>query len=148
MSAELWFDGACEPRNPGGWIVAAFVLLIPGHDEITAASIVEPAPANTNNIAEWNALIAGLTRFREIDESDVLVIHGDSQLVIRQLNGEWACNKSHLLALRDKARELLSGGITWKAEWVRRDENEQADALGREAYEMATGETMPVRSRK
>jgi ribonuclease HI len=70
----------------------------------------------TNNEAEYWALLAGLRALlahleeREIDPANVrLEVRGDSQLVIRQLQGEWKAKDARMRALRDRVRRLLDG---------------------------------------
>ena len=74
---------------------------------------------------------------------------GDSMLVINQITGSWKCNKEHLQKARDRCKELITK-ITpqqFELEWVPREQNEEADALSRKAYEEATGQKFPVRIR-
>lgn len=146
---ELWFDGATEPVNPGGWMCMAWIIRAPGFDDITGTKVIPPAPENTNNIGEWSALIEGIMAVAELPEHRrmVLQIRGDSALVVNQLNQQWNCNKPHLAELRDRALQWLRG-ITWRAQWIPREQNERADSLTRQAYEQATGKAMPERQRK
>jgi ribonuclease HI len=149
----LHFDGACEPINPGGWMVWAWILQLDGAPLGQGACIREPQHDNTNNVAEWFALGAGLKelmQFRNQSESlqkMPLLIRGDSQLVIKQLNGEWAVNKQRLRDCRQRCIAMLRDHC-WKAEWVQRDQNAAADALGRAKYLEVTGRAMPERRRK
>jgi ribonuclease HI len=87
----------------------------------------------TCNLAEWRALQSGLgwvARLRLPVED--LVIVGDSQLVLNQLTGEWACKKPSLVAVRDACREMLDRmRFPWRAIWVPRDRNAEADRLSK-----------------
>lgn len=148
----LWFDGACEPRNPGGvatggWIIRAAdgEMLHGGHREFCRGD------GATNNVAEWMALaLRWMLDNHEAFKGCVLKIHGDSQLVVNQLNGDWACNKQHLQKLRDRCLAILSevGVASWIATWIPREQNEEADALSRLAYEESTGKKFPARVRR
>jgi ribonuclease HI len=145
----IFFDGACEPRNPGGWMIACWILLDETGIEIKhGASIYKPKLSNTNNVAEYIALGLAL---RDLKDSGVnptrLMIRGDSKLVINQMNREWACNKEYLRDLRERCFLLLKDWI-WRAEWIPREQNERADGLGRELYLKTTGYVMPDRSKK
>jgi ribonuclease HI len=107
----------------------------------------------TNNLAEWTALglaLRWLLDNPEVASGNVLHIQGDSQLVIEQLNGTWNCNKPHLIRLRDRCREIIEqlAVVAWRANWIPRLENQEADALSRRAYEEATGKSVPERTRK
>lgn len=147
----LHFDGACEPQNPGG--VATGGWIVREGDEIILSGCREFARGEeaTNNVAEWCALGCGLRAMldnREVIATSSLAIYGDSQLVIRQLKREWACKKEHLQKLRRRCDEILQElGIPWTAEWIPREQNAEADALSRKAYEDATGRMFPERSR-
>jgi ribonuclease HI len=120
--------------------------------------IVNPAPANTNNVAEYMALgfaiRDAIALMREKPgEKFTLTIRGDSQLVVNQINRSWQCNKEHLAKLRDRCLELLNsakliGLEKWSIVWIPREQNEKADALGREIYLKTTGHKMPERARK
>lgn len=146
----LNFDGSCEPTNPGGRMTAAWIL-VTDQGERSGCETTARNPSNTNNVAEWQALEAGIKAAIEqtaMSKCDRLLIRGDSQLVIKQLTGEWGSKKEHLTRLRDAVRKLLwDSGIPWDAEWVPREKNEKADAIGREAYFQAEGRAMPVRQK-
>lgn len=139
----LHFDGGCEPTNPGGWMTWAWTLDANGVD-FTGSGVRPPMPSNTNNVAEYFALGFGLKKVRELIDGgagtcDRLVIRGDSRLVIHQIDRLWACRNPRLCDLRDRCHELLLGVNRWRAEWIPREQNERADALGRAALAEATG---------
>jgi ribonuclease HI len=90
----------------------------------------------TNNLSEFEALIQGLTWLRDAGHRDV-VVRGDSQLIVNQVNGTWACNAAHLRGLRDQARELVAAAGVRRLEWVPREKNGRADGESRRAYEEA-----------
>jgi ribonuclease HI len=62
-------------------------------------------------------------------------VRGDSQLVIRQLNGEYAVKSPRIAPLYARVKELLRFFHNVKLEWVPRELNAEADALSRAAYE-------------
>lgn len=148
----LHFDGLCEPRNPGGWICWAWTLSRVGEPLLSGSEAIPPAQENTNNVAEYIALGKGLRAVQSAVESGNvfpgLVIIGDSQLVIRQINREWKCNKPEMGKLRDRCLEILSSLTPWRAEWVPREYNAEADELGRKAYFAATGRMPPERGKR
>lgn len=146
QKVKLWFDGACEPRNPGGIATAGWITTRGG----SGCKVVCIGKRATNNVAEWSALEAGLCEL--LDTSDgpfELEILGDSRLVIHQLTGHWGAHKEHLRKLRDRVRQLLTHPkiVDWSAQWVPRDENREADRLSRQAYENFTGKPFPERHR-
>jgi ribonuclease HI len=78
-----------------------------------------------------------------------LEIYGDSKLIINQLTQEWACNKLHLQKLRQRCWDLLEKlGNKYKATWIPREENSEADALTRESWESHTGRKFPERKKR
>jgi ribonuclease HI len=87
-------------------------------------------------VAEYTALIEGLQAALEWHDAGELVeVRGDSQLAIRQMKGEYQVKSARIRPLHRKARELARqiGRVTWR--WVPREQNEEADALSREAYQ-------------
>lgn len=128
----LYFDGCVEPTNPGGWMSGAWVALARDGSEVAHDSFVcPPTPANTNNQAEYLALIAGLTWLRDQRISGIRV-RGDSQLVIQQVRGHWAVRAPVLIPLHAEATELVRAtGV--QLEWVRREMNRRADGYSRRA---------------
>lgn len=148
----LNFDGACEPTNPGGLGTWGFYIQEDAHGmkgrfvHADKGSLGQ-SPSMTNNVAEYTALGKGLRWLFDAGKKGRLLVRGDSKLVICQVTGEWNCNAAHLVALRDRCRELLAG-FEWKAQWVPREENEPADRLTRQAWEDITGKAFPSRPTK
>jgi ribonuclease HI len=97
---SIFTDGASR-GNPGP-AAAAFVILQDSrilHDESLYLGI------QTNNQAEYQAIIKALQKVREYTE-DYVIVHSDSELVIKQLNGDYRVNKPHLKTLRNEVFEL------------------------------------------
>lgn len=155
--ARIEFDGACEPRNPGGVATAGYRILVDGETLFEAGEVCCEGPGATNNVAEYTALGRALRKFADtVDFAQrlgvvELTITGDSQLVVNQVNDAWKCNKPHLERLRNRCRELIdqivAAGIEVELSWVPREENEAADRLSRQAYEQHTGRQFPMRMR-
>lgn len=127
--AHVYFDGACR-GNPGpaavGWaIVSADGVVADGGKRIGET---------TNNRAEYEALIAALEAAADLalDEIDV---RGDSELIVKQVRGEWNANDPGLRERRVRVRELLEGFDRWSLEHVPREVNSRADALANEALD-------------
>ena len=123
---SLYFDGSCFPT---GTEAHGAYILKDGDNVLHQHNFLE-AKEGTNNIAEWAGLVAGLRHLRQHYPDRGVHIFGDSQLVIYQLTGKYACKKEHLLPYLQEARQLLDG-VDWKAEWVRRDKNSDCDALSK-----------------
>jgi ribonuclease HI len=127
--AHVYFDGASR-GNPGpsaiGWaIVTSDGVVAEGGDRIGEA---------TNNRAEYAALVRALEAAREygFDEVDV---RGDSELVVRQVRGEYETSHPELRERRVRVLELLESFDRWSLEHVPREVNERADELATEALE-------------
>ncbi len=82
----------------------------------------------TNNVAEWSALIAGLEAALELGIRD-LGVRLDSELVVKQLSGEYRVKHPALQPLYTRAKSLLRRFDRVDVAHVRRKENADADAL-------------------
>ncbi len=82
----------------------------------------------TNNVAEYRALLLGLERARALGAEQVEVVN-DSQLVARQLTGEYRVKNADLRPLHAAALDALGDFARWSVRSVPREKNEIADAL-------------------
>ncbi len=124
-----YFDGSADP-NPGGRIGIGWNIAYAGGSGRSGAAERAPAPGNTNNVAEYLGLIAALEAYLEHGGTGPLLIHGDSQLVIMQMTGQWGIKAPGLFALNARAHELaarVAGGVRYQ--WVPRARNAVADQL-------------------
>ncbi|MEX2703224.1 MAG: ribonuclease HI [Candidatus Baldrarchaeota archaeon] len=128
----VFFDGLSEPTNPG---IGAYGFVV----YIDSKKVKEGYGALgvdvTNNQAEYTAVIKALEWL--IDEEltrGKIVVKGDSQLVIRQLNGRYKVKASKILPLFEKAKSLIREFDDISLVWVPREENSEADFLSRKAY--------------
>jgi len=131
MKAEIYFDGACMPYNPGG--VASYGYIIKAFNRPKIAGCGIAAERGTNNIAEYTALIKALERALEVGVTEA-VVRGDSQLAINQMNGIYAVKSPNIMPLWRRARGLASKFERIRFEWVPREKNSEADALSTKAY--------------
>ena len=125
----IQFDGACF-GNPGPMGLGVAILA----DGKVVKRISESAGKGTNNIAEYSAALRGLEEARKLKAREV-VVQGDSQLVIRQLKGEWKVKEKHLQELHAKIRKMEKEFLTVKYQWVRREQNTLADELSKRGVE-------------
>jgi len=88
-------------------------------------------PEMTNNLAEYRAVYEAAKWAAE--NGIQCEIRTDSQLVAKQIAGDWKCNNPRLQKARDLIRDLLKqcNGVVY---WIPRAQNERADALTRRAY--------------
>lgn len=125
-----YFDGASK-GNPGEAAIGC-VLIDPSGNTVWEHS--EAIGIATNNEAEYTALIRLLEHAQALNIERIHV-KGDSQLVIKQIMGEWKINFPHLATLCKGAQNLLDGFKTARITWVPREENKQADRLSNMALQ-------------
>jgi ribonuclease HI len=126
VHATVWFDGCCL-GNPGPMGAGAVV-----QTERERKVLRMAFGLGTNNQAEYHGLILGLRHALGMG-ADRVTIHGDSQLVLRQLEGRYQVKAPGLKALHTEARMLLSKFAKATLEWVPREENAEADQASRDA---------------
>jgi ribonuclease HI len=126
----LWTDGGAR-GNPGP---AAYGYVLEAEDGTVLAAHGDAIGTATNNVAEYRALIAGLEKALELDV-DELEVMSDSELLVKQMRGEYRVKKPTLRELWDEAAELERrlGSVRYRA--VRREHNELADRLVNEALD-------------
>lgn len=127
--AIIHFDGGARPPDNGPAAIGYTVEIDDsteerGHDRIGTA---------TCNEAEYHALIQGLelTSKKECAEVEA---RGDSQLIVRQVTGEWQTKEPRLRELRDRAQDLVEEFDTFEIRHIPREENREADALVEQAF--------------
>jgi len=129
MKLVVYSDGGC--KNKTGESVCGASIQTTDGDEV--GSISENLGKGTNNTAEYTSAIKGLQKALELGASDVELIM-DSQLVIRQLQGQYSVNKDHLKPLYSKVISLLGVFDTYQLTHVKREFNKRADELAGAAY--------------
>jgi ribonuclease HI len=127
---RLYSDGAAR-GNPGPAGAGAVIVSPEGH---IVAKIGKFLGDSTNNVAEYMGLILGLRRAKAmgIKELDVL---SDSELLVRQLSGQYAVKAEHLKPLHDEAAQLLKTFPEVSVRHIPREENAQADAMSNRAID-------------
>ncbi len=130
-----WFDGACEPINPGG--TATFGVIIKDEDDTVISEehgLVGRGDAMSNNVAEYAGVLHVLKCLSSHPPGRV-TIYGDSNLVINQLNGKWRVRKGLYLAIAIETKQLLADprGLGWEINfcWISREQNEECDTLSK-----------------
>ena len=132
MTARLFTDGGSR-GNPGP---AAYGYVLEAADGTVIASHGEAIGVATNNVAEYRALLAGLARAREAGVAELEVV-SDSELLVKQMRGEYKVKNAALRELSVEAARLAReiGRVAYTA--VRREHNELADHLVNEALDSA-----------
>lgn len=128
------FDGACEPRNPGGHGAWGAAVNIDGKRVWESSGYVGVGPHISNNVSEYSGVIAVLKYVKEIPGT--LLIRGDSNLVIQQLSGRWKIRGGLYVpfyreakVLVEQQREFRKGNVKFK--WVPREQNSDCDYLSK-----------------
>jgi ribonuclease HI len=111
--------------NPGPGAVAAVVRDADGNLLEERGELIGEG---TNNVAEYKALLLGISRAAELGASEVELI-GDSELVVRQVKGEYKVKDAALRELHAQVRDALRQFEDWSIRHVRREQNERADGL-------------------
>jgi ribonuclease HI len=127
VRVRVHFDGGGP--NPGESACGAVVYDARGNHLASDGRRIGTA---TNNIAEYRGLLLGIELAETLGATDI-EIRGDSQLVIRQMGGEWRTKSPVLASLRARAWDALLVFDTVELDWVPREENAAADAKVREA---------------
>jgi ribonuclease HI len=132
MKAKLSTDGGAR-GNPGP---AAYGYVLEADDGTVLDARGETIGVATNNVAEYRALIAGLEKAVELGVDELEVI-SDSELLVKQMQGEYRVKNEALRELNDEANSLERklGRVRYTA--VRREHNELADKLVNEALDGA-----------
>ena len=123
-------DGGAR-GNPGPAAIAAVVATPEGEILEERSETIGQA---TNNVAEYRALLLGIERARALGAREVELV-GDSELIVRQVRGEYRVKDAALRELHARAGEALDGLERWSIRHVRREENERADRLVNEALD-------------
>jgi len=126
---DLYCDGASR-GNPGP-AAYGFVLL---HEGQVVSEFGKRIGNTTNNVAEYSGLVEGLKRALELGTKEIR-IHADSELMIKQLKGEYKIKSPLLKPFFDQAKILLTKFESFKLQHVRREFNKQADQLCNEALD-------------
>jgi len=120
----LEFDGGSR-GNPGPAGIGVVVRAADGTPLVTLGRFIGFA---TNNVAEYHALLTGLRRCQELGGRNLLV-RGDSELIIKQMRGEYRVRHPDLRPLYEQARDLLGRFDSVKLEHNHRHKNHLADRL-------------------
>ncbi len=133
LKVRIFCDGASR-GNPGPASAGA-VLYDAGGGQVLG-QVSKRLGVATNNTAEYRALILALQEAARLGAREVDVF-ADSQLLVRQINGQYRVKHPGIKALHQEASGLLAGFAAWKATHVPREQNRAADALANRALDRA-----------
>jgi ribonuclease HI len=133
LKAKLSSDGGAR-GNPGP---AAFGYVLEAEDGTVLDARGAAIGVATNNEAEYRGLVAGLEKALELGVDELEVV-SDSELVVRQMRGEYKVKKETLRTLNEQASDLARRLARVSFTSVRREHNELADRLVNEALDAET----------
>lgn len=139
---EIYFDGACEPINPGGTASCGYLVKRDGKVIIQGSKMIGVGKGMTNNIAEYTGLIEAIKAISNLNTKEKVKICGDSNIVCNTVAKKWGWNKkktawnphknaSHLKLLLEEALDLLKN-FEYEIKWISNKKNQEADQLSRE----------------
>jgi ribonuclease H / adenosylcobalamin/alpha-ribazole phosphatase len=130
VKARLSTDGGAR-GNPGP---AAYGYVLETDDGTVLDARGEAIGIATNNVAEYRALVAGLAKAAELGVDDLEVV-SDSELLVKQMTGEYRIKNKALMELSLEATRHARQIRTVRYKAVRREHNELADRLVNEALD-------------
>ncbi len=123
-SVRVWVDGGSR-GNPGP---SGIGVLVEDSSGTTLATISRAIGVTTNNVAEYRALLAGLEKAEELGAREVEVI-SDSELLVRQMLGQYRVKSAGLRPLYTLAQQKAAGFASFHIRHLGRDHNVKADGL-------------------
>jgi ribonuclease HI len=134
---EAYFDGCCEPVNPGGTASYGAVIFVDGERVWECSELFVPVHGKekhtSNNVAEYSGFLS-ILEWLLANNLDAMParIHGDSKLVIEQMLGNWRMKKGFYIPVAKKAKETLKKFRKQpKLIWIPREKNDIADELSK-----------------
>jgi ribonuclease HI len=123
-SVRAWIDGGSR-GNPG---LSAIGVVIEDSNGVVVETVAKVIGVGTNNVAEYQALLTALERAHKMGAREVEVL-SDSELLVRQILGEYKVKNEGLKPLHAEARDRAAGFRSFAIRHVDREQNVRADAL-------------------
>jgi ribonuclease HI len=138
------FDGSSQ--LVGGRRLAGYGFTVEGAGldlEEFGLAVPPGHPRATNNVAEYVGAICALEHLVREGYSGDVAVYGDSELVVRQANGEYAVRTEHLVPYHERLRQLAGRFQRVEFLWIPREENRRADELSKRAIQEAFSPASP-----
>jgi ribonuclease HI len=129
VELTIYTDGASR-NNPGESGAGVYIL----HDGKPFEQIARYLGTTTNNVAEYTAAIIGLEHALKAGARRVKLF-ADSELLVKQINGQYKVKNEGLKPLHAKARELIGRIGSVAVQYIPRERNKEADALANKAID-------------
>jgi ribonuclease HI len=133
VSRRLVVEADGGSRGNPGQAGSGTLVIDPESGEVLAEIGIYVGIAS-NNVAEYRAMLAGVTKALEIDPHAELHVRMDSKLVVEQMSGRWKIKHPDMADLARQAHAILAGTEV-SFEWIPRLENSRADRLANEAMD-------------
>jgi len=133
---EAYFDGCCEPVNPGGTAAYGVVILKNRQKIWETSKLFVPQRGReketSNNVAEYSGFKAILDYLiaHDLTKSQI-VVYGDSKLVIEQMFGSWRINFGYYVPIAKICKAMIKQFPYLTGKWIPREENFLADELSK-----------------
>lgn len=137
---EGWWDGCCEPVNPGGHAAWGALLKVNGEVVMADGGYCGEGPQMSNNVAEYTGVLCLLNKIGELMRDGlrgIITLRGDSKLCVMQLMGRWRVKQGLYIPIYRKAKDALTGvrevceGNIW-LQWIPREQNSECDVLSKD----------------
>lgn len=131
LKIDAYIDGASR-GNPGPSAVGIFIRNSSGKDILRRGEFIGQT---TNNVAEYTALIRMLKHLNKLVKAKTteINVYSDSELLVKQMNGDYRIKSAHLIPLAIEARGLLKHYKGLTLNLIGREENKIADKLANKA---------------
>ena len=129
-----YIDGGSR-GNPG---IAGYGVAVFDEDGNPLASLSQSLGIRTNNFAEYSALIGAL-EYAQSHHYDDLKVFADSELMVKQINGQYKVKSPDLKPLYDQAKALIFKLKSFSIHHVLREQNREADRLANSAMDQDSG---------
>lgn len=130
---QVYFDGLCQPYNPGG--IACYAFIIKDDKNTIHSEYGLAAHNSTNNVAEYTGIIRALEWLITNNyENEKIIVRGDSQLVVSQIQRKFKVKAPRIIPLYHKVMSLISKFNNIQIELIPREQNKEADILSNFAY--------------
>ena len=137
MSTQIYFDGGLRPHPNGGYAVCYGWIIKHGNAKMADGRGIEKSELNVGSCAvEYNALIRAMEEAirQGLHKDKEVVIRGDSQVVINMSSGKAVAQTEATVKYCEQVKSLSTQFYNLRFEWVPRENNQEADRLGRVAF--------------
>jgi ribonuclease HI len=132
----VYIDGLCEPTNPDGVACWGLWIYKDGVKQFGGKGVIGEGAGMSNNLAEYTALCKALKELINHGwQNEEVVVKSDSRLLVNQMTGWWEVHGGLYYPAYAEAVKLAQSFSKISFMWIPREENEEADALSRQAYE-------------